>query len=375
MKKMILVILAVCMVLCACSNAPAEQTTDAASNTTTENVTTEQTTDVTEETDNTEETPAPETTEATVPVVLFRNPLNGEPIGEPITARPYAIVINNIEYAQPMCSISQADILFEVLAEGGITRCLAIYDDVAGIDHIGAIRSARPYLVELASSFYAFFVHHGGSVDGYNKIYELDFAHLDFLGNAGNVYYRDQDRLNSGYALEHTSFADGDDLKAAVDDWGYRTNREDGIDYGFVFGDAGSTEAGESATEMSVVFGAYGKTTKFNYDETTGLYASVQYGDDIVDGNTDDVVSYRNVLMLTTDTYVYENNDGARVHMELTGEGSGYFACDGKVVPIRWSRDGNYEPFVFTHEDGTPITLGVGRSYIAITPLSGSLEY
>ena len=372
MKRMILIILAVCMVLCACSKAPAEQTID---NTTTENVTTEQTAETTEATKATEETTVPETTEATVPVVRYRNPLNGEPMEEQQTARPYAIVINNIVYAQPLCSIGQADILFEMLAEGGITRCLAVYSDITGLDHIGAVRSTRPYLVDLASSLDAIFVHHGGSSDGYNKISELDVDNLDFLGNAGNVYYRDQDRLNSGYDLEHTSFADGDDIKEAADDWGYTTDREDGIDYGFAFGDAGSTVVGENAAEIKIAFGASGKTTAFEYDETLGEYVAEQYDGYMIDGNTGEAASFRNVLMIAAETYDYVKNDISRVHIELIGEGTGYFACDGKIVPIRWSRDSDYEPFVFMHEDGTLITLGVGSTYIAITPLSGSLEY
>ena len=374
MKKIIIMIMVVCMLLCACSKAPAEQTTDAANNTTAAIVTTEAT-KATEATQATEETTAPTATEETVPVVLYRNPLNGTPLDEPYTARPFAVVINNIVYAQPVCSVGQADFLFEVLAEGGITRCLAVFDDIAGLNHIGAIRSTRPYLVDMANSFDAIFVHHGGSSDGYNKISELGTDNLDFLGNAGSSYYRDQNRLNSGYDLEHTSFADGDDLIETADDCGYAAVREEGVDYGYVFGDVGSTDAGESAVEMKVTFGDNGKSTTFNYDEVTGLYTATQYGDTMIDGNTDDAVTFRNVLMITANTYDYVKNDILRVHIDLQGEGTGYFACDGKVVQIRWSRSGDFEPFVFTHEDGTPITLGVGSTYVAITPLSRELEY
>ena len=44
------------------------------------------------------------------------------------------------------------------------------------------------------------------------------------------------------------------------------------------------------------------------------------------------------------------------------------------MIPIRWSRADETEPFVFMHEDGTPITLGEGNTYIAILPLDGLLE-
>ena len=56
-----------------------------------------------------------------------------------------------------------------------------------------------------------------------------------------------------------------------------------------------------------------------------------------------------------------------RSYYELIGSGEGYFAVDGKIVKIKWSREDVKEPFAFTYEDGTPITLGVGKSYIAVS--------
>ena len=369
MKRVLSIFFVLGLLLCACTKAPLEQTTAATQATTA----TEQTT-VPATTEATEETTVPVTTEeTTAPVVVVgQNPLNGEPVFEMYTARPFAVMINNSEYAQPMCSLNSADIVFEVLAEGGITRCMAVFSDVAGLEHIGAIRSARPYYVRLAASLDAVFVHHGGSGVGIAEVYALGVDNLDFLGNASDVYYRDQNRLNNGYSLEHTSFVDGDDLLDKVEELELETVRENGIDYGFVFGDAGSTTEGESVSDFKVVFGSWGKTTGFAYDKATGKYGARQYGDDIVDGNTSDIVAYRNVLMITAATSV---NDDTTLTIDLLGEGDGYFACDGKVVPINWSRSEEGEPFVFTHEDGTPITFGIGNTYIAVTPLNGELVY
>lgn len=370
MRRVFSILIVICLMLCACTKAPAEQTTvptkEITVPTETTQVTTETTAAVTEAGTAPEETTPPSE-------VTNRNPLNGEIVTELYITRPFAVMINNIEYAQPVCSVGSADIVFEALAEGGITRCLAVYSDVTGLDHIGAIRSARPYYVRLAYSFDAIFVHHGGSVLGNVEASNLGIDRLDFMGNAGDVYYRDQNRLNNGYSLEHTSFADGDDMLSKVDELDFDTVRENGIDYGFVFGEAGSTTEGEAVTDFKVVFGGWGKTTGFTFDETIGKYEARQYGDDIIDGNTNEIVSYRNVLMITAETYM--NDDGYTLSIELLGEGDGYFACDGKIVPINWSRSAEGEPFSFTHEDGTPITFGIGNTYIAITPLNGELEY
>jgi hypothetical protein len=105
-------------------------------------------------------TTVPPTTE---PAVLYRNPLTGEPLDAPLTNRPFAVVINNIRAAQPLHGIGEADMLFEIVAEGGgsITRCLALYGDPAGVEKIGSVRSARTYLINLARAYDAIFVHAG----------------------------------------------------------------------------------------------------------------------------------------------------------------------------------------------------------------------
>ena len=120
MKRVLCIFFVICLLLCACTKAPVEQTTEQTQGATA-NATTEQTTEAATS-EPTQETTVPDTTEDTVPVVLYRNPLNGEPVAELYTARPFAVMINNIVYAQPVCSVGSADIVFEVLAEGGITR-------------------------------------------------------------------------------------------------------------------------------------------------------------------------------------------------------------------------------------------------------------
>ena len=131
MKRVLSIFFVICLLLCACTKAPAEQTTEQAQ-VTTVNVTTEQTTEAATS-EPTRETTVPDTTGDTTPIDLkYQNPLTGEPLAELYTARPFAVMINNSSYAQPMCSLNSADIVFEILAEGGITRCMAVFGDVAG---------------------------------------------------------------------------------------------------------------------------------------------------------------------------------------------------------------------------------------------------
>jgi hypothetical protein len=84
----------------------------------------------------------------------FLNPLTGLPISEEdVGNRPIAVMLNNIKAALPQYGISSADIIYEVPAEGGITRMLAIYQSVADVGNIGSVRSTRPYYLDLAQGW------------------------------------------------------------------------------------------------------------------------------------------------------------------------------------------------------------------------------
>lgn len=87
-----------------------------------------------------------------------------------VNRRPVAIMLNNLKEALPQLGQSQADVIYEVPAEGGITRMLAVYQSLDGVGKIGSIRSARPYYLELALGHDAIYIHAGGSEDAYAKI-------------------------------------------------------------------------------------------------------------------------------------------------------------------------------------------------------------
>ena len=79
------------------------------------------------------------------------NPLTGLPMEpEYEQNRPVAVMFNNLKAAQPQVGIAQADVIYEITAEGGITRMLGLYQTLEGVGTLGSIRSTRPYYLELA---------------------------------------------------------------------------------------------------------------------------------------------------------------------------------------------------------------------------------
>lgn len=365
MKRLSALLLVVCMLFCACGN----EGTDATQDTTLGDVT------VNQNTTNQE-------IEQTPPPVLYRNPLTGEPLDAPWSGRPTAVVINNIKAALPHHGITEADFFYEIETEGGITRCLAVYGDVSAVGQVGPIRSARTFFNNIAVSYDATIAHCGGSVRGRNAGYGdsgdtiADWAHLDATYYEGSYFFRDTDRYyNKGYNWEHTLFSTGEKLLQGLQKRKISEPTEKSTDFGLQFADAVEL-GGTSAKSINVSFLGK-KTTTFTYDADNGNYKTAQYGADYIDANNGKVVTFKNIMVLYTSQWKRHDGEYNRSYYELTGQGSGVLAINGELVPIKWSREGLRENFKYTLENGTPITLGVGNTYVAVasdksTPVSYS---
>jgi len=305
--------------------------------------------------------------------VLFRNAFNGEPLDEPDYTRPYAVMLNNHLNAQPQCSMENADIIFEVLAEGGITRMMAIYSDMDFEDPIGPIRSIRTYYVSIAMSFDAITVYAGWSPGARTMIRNNGIDIIDGVSDSSTafVFYRDSSRIHKGY--EHSLFAKGTSVIAGVEQKGYETEVSEEYSSGLSFADDVLIEKGEKAEAINVVFNS-GKSTSFTYHEDKASYTATQYSTEYYDGNTGDAVEYENVIVFSARASVIDGE--GRLDITLVGEGEGYFFHNGKVVPISWSRESENSPFLYTYEDGSEVVLGVGKTYICIIPTSsGAVTY
>lgn len=313
-------------------------------------------------------TPTAEPTATPMPYV---NPLTGVGMEEDISGqRPWAVMINNLDKALPQCGVSQADIVYEVPAEGGVTRMMAIFTDLSAVEKLGSMRSLRPYYADIGLSYDAIVVHAGGSQASYSELSAYGIDHLDgVLGSyASETFYRDPDRMKYGY--EHSLFTTGENLIAAAQGQGFRLTHEDGsYDYRLSFSDRAESQCTGTAEYAEVKFNGY-KSTSFTYDADTGLYSAYEYGADYVDGNSGDTMTFKNVLVLSTDIAVLD--DVGRLSVRTTGTGDGYFLCGGKYVPITWERAANTDSFSYYLADGTELRLGVGTSYVGIMDDAGA---
>ena len=322
-----------------------------------------------------EPTPTPSPTPEPTPTPLpYANPLRGEPMEEDISElRPFAIMINNIRQALPQCGVSQAEIVYEILAEGGVTRMMAVFTDISDIEKIGSLRSIRPYYADVGLSYDAIVVHAGGSEAGYSELAGYDIDHLDGVRETyvEGAFYRDPDRMANG--IEHSLFSIGAKLIEAAEGKGYSLTHEGGsYDYGLSFSEDAAGQCTDEALWAEIVFNS-GKSTQFEYNEDDGLYYAFEYGSEYMDDEYGVQMSFKNLLFLETDVSVLDNV--GRLSVRTTGTGNGYYLCGGKYVEISWQRDSNTDSFSYFLADGTPLELGIGTTYIGIRPTYGSVSF
>lgn len=314
--------------------------------------------------------PSPKASSAATPVPIT-NPLTGETVASDISAvRPYAIMINNISVAQPQVGVSNADIIYEVLAEGGITRMMAIFHSVEGIEKIGSMRSLRPYYLSISMSYDAITVHAGGSEQAYSDVNTYSADDIDGVRGsfASGTFYRDKSRQQ--YGIEHSLFAVGSGIIATTQQKGFRTEHQSGYDasYGLTFSQKAADQCSDAAGYVKIAYNS-SKTTSFTYDKSTGLYTAYQYGGAYTDdGKTD--MTFKNVLILFADTSTVDSY--GRLAVNLVGSGDGYFCCGGKYTAIKWSRSSADSSFTYKLAGGARLDLGVGKSFISVVPSGGT---
>ncbi len=299
------------------------------------------------------------------------NPLTGvEAAYEVEGQRPIAVMLNNIYQALPQVGISKADVLFECLAEGGITRLMGVFAEYNELGVVGSVRSSRPYYLDCAQMFDAIYCHAGGSEEAYSQIASRGINNIDGVrGDPLGVYYRDQERLKT-MSLEHTMMTTGQGIVDTIAYCNYRTELRDGFEYPFEFANMGSSaDMGENESLHIYLPISNVQTVDYIYDSEAKEYLRYQYnGMQHIDGETGEQLSFKNVIVLFTDVSGPYDNKG-HIKVGTTGTGTGYLASEGKYKAIKWSRessDGNLT--LADAQTGEKIVINRGKTFINFCP-------
>lgn len=284
--------------------------------------------------------------------VKFYSPLTGTEGPEEATKRPVtAVMIENSPDARPQSGLKDAGVIYEAVAEGGITRFIALYQESRpGL--IGPVRSVRPYYVEWASAYDPAVAHIGGSARALEMIRSGNYGvDLDQFFNAG-AYWRASDR----YA-PHNVYTNFDKLDALRSSKGKNSSSFTG------FKRQDEKKVAEpNATHLDIDVSSGSFHVTYDYDAASNSYIRKQGGQNHTDREGGQIQP-KVVIALKVDMHTgFE--DGNREQISTTGSGGLYVFQNGTVQEGTWSRSDAKSPLVLTGSDSKEITLNRGQTWI-----------
>jgi len=279
-------------------------------------------------------------------------PLTGKSTTEQITNRPVAVMVSNQTQARPQTGLSEADIVFEMLTEGNVTRFMAIYQSKQP-EVVGPVRSAREYFFDLADDYDALYVYHGAAnfVNDLIKEKEIDYIDGAKYDNDGHLFVRETFRKNP-----HNSYLQFDAVSEVAKEKGYEIEKEIAS---LEFLEKDDEVDGEDANYVKIDY--YGGTpiVEYKYDEETKKY--MRYGDDeqTIELESEKPIAVDNLFVVEADHEVID--DEQRRDIDTHSGGKGYLFQRGKVQEVDWeNQDGRIVPV----KDGEVVPFVQGQTWI-----------
>ncbi|MFQ5399426.1 MAG: DUF3048 domain-containing protein [Anaerolineae bacterium] len=331
--------------------------------------------------------PFPDASPTPEPVLLMtaadfgtgRNPLTGELMADAavLQRRPIACKLSNApaEFTRPQSGINDADLLFEHVTEGRLTRFTAIFYGKIPPD-IGPIRSARLIDVELPAMYDAGLCYSGASEGVSQRLAQSDFrGRLLFSSEDG--YYR----TGADKPYEHTLYAHPEGLWAGLDRRGKNVPPvfQNNMQFSSV-----PPDGGEPATHITIDY--VSEIVEWRYDPENGRYWRWSDGEIHRDANTGEQVNYRNVAVVfaitVEDPSICEQiANGVCValslEIQLWGSGRAVVFRDGFAYEAAWRREDRHDMLTFTDANGDPLPLQIGNTVVQVVTVhrSNQLSY
>lgn len=308
---------------------------------------------------------------------MVRSFLSNEWVTEEVAnTRPVAVMFPTDKTAQPQYGISHADVLYECMEEGGISRQMGIIQDWESLEKIGNIRSCRLYYMFWMLEYDAILIHGGGIYTMADLFADPSVNNISGSGESGvgsgapgnEYFFRTSDKK-----APHNMYISNEGINDAIDALGYSKEiRDDYYDADhFTFASGTNTlEDGEDATyiDLSKVF-PYSKPT-LTYDEEEGVYYKTLHGAAQIDESNGEQLKFANVIVQVAQSQNLSTDPNAtdyKVFLCHDTTRGGYYFTQGKVIPIRWEKTSDRGATKYYDLDGNEIELNTGKTYIAIS--------
>ncbi len=285
----------------------------------------------------------------------YYSPLTGVQVGDEAATKQQVrgIMIENSPSARPQSSLKEAGVVFEAIAEGGITRLLTLHqEDRPGI--IGPVRSLRPYYIDWLAPFDASISHVGGSANALKEIRNGSYKDVDQFFN-GKYYWRATDR-----AAPHNVYTNTDNIINMNNSKGYTSSN-------FTpwprKADAPSDQP--SAQKINIAVSGPLYDVQYNYDKASNTYLRSEGGAKHNDREKGQISPNVVVVMKVPSHIGFE--DGNRTQMDTIGSGDVFVFQDGVAVQGKWYKADKKSQLVFYDKLGNQIPFNAGQTWITVT--------
>lgn len=308
------------------------------------------------------------------------NILSGLNISDTVgNSRPIALMIENSPDSRPQSGLIYADMVFEVVDEGGVTRYVAVFSSYDA-EIVGPVRSARIYYAEIARSFNPIYAFWGTYTEAYKVIEDIGLDVLTPLGDqSGNSTivantssgWRDYSRSN---ITEHTAFMSTIKLKEEAADYGY--SLEGGQSPLRFKVDAVDSYKGD-ISNININFSYDTYRVNFEYNRENNNYLKFTGGSPHTDYETGKQIAVNNVIVIITNIEGPIDQYG-HMAVRTTGTsdiGKAYFFMDGNVIEGTWERTSVFDPFKYKDDDGNIVLFNRGSTWVALIQDTNRLTY
>jgi len=318
--------------------------------------------------------PVPTVVPTTVPTSLpTADPITGAPAlaRGAVSERPFVVMIDNHPNAFPQSGLAEAAVVFEALAEFGLTRFMAVY--APGItpesEQVGPVRSARLYFVQWAMGFGGLYVHAGGSPQGLELAQSTDqLVNVDALFRASSVYFRRNAERAAPHNL-YTSTAALTAAAAALDTGDYARS-----DVGFVFKEDAPASARPPSQQISYFFLYREDDAGWTYEQATNSYLRLRRGKAVSDASGGEPLRFKNVVVLEVKEAPLPGDPKGRIEQVVIGEGRARVFLDGVEREVTWSKPSDVAPLVLLDQNGVEVALNAGPVWIVALPALENLS-
>ncbi|MFA6511511.1 MAG: DUF3048 domain-containing protein [Patescibacteria group bacterium] len=278
---------------------------------------------------------------------------------------PIALMIENITASRPQSGLEKARVVYEALAEGGITRFVALFDTTEAIPEIGPVRSARPYFVALAGEYSALYGHVGGSPQAIAEIRNGTKGVIDLDQFFNSAYYwRSTDRF-----APHNVYTSADLLTFALRDEGLLDASGEFSPWDFSEDEAKESARGVDAQEITINYSTFSYQTRYVYDRASNTYKRFHAEDPHVMANNTQIAP-KNVIVQFAETSVI---DEGRLAMNMDDGGEAIVFNNGMVTKGTWEKEDGRTRFLDV--DGDEVALLPGQTWVEIVPTDREVDY